>query len=72
MAFKRYLIASLLVAFTTGLQDIPSLGLGTWLADREKVPHAVEYGLEHGYDHIDAAWIYRRSLNYRVHIWSKL
>lgn len=44
---------------TTALQDIPSLGLGTWLSDPAKVPHAVEFGLQHGYDLVDAAWIYR-------------
>lgn len=60
MALTRSLIASLFAATTcTALQEIPPLGLGTWLSDREKVPHAVEYGLQNGYDHIDAAWIYR-------------
>lgn len=60
MAFKRSLIASIFAATAcTALQEIPPLGLGTWLSDREKVPHAVEYGLQNGYDHIDAAWIYR-------------
>lgn len=57
---KTSAVAALLAAATaTALQDIPSLGLGTWLSDREKVPHAVEFGLKNGYDHIDAAWIYR-------------
>lgn len=56
------LTAALLAASTaTAMKDIPSLGLGTWLSDREKVPHAVEFGLKNGYDHIDAAWIYRKS-----------
>lgn len=59
MALKSYLTASLLAAITTALQDIPPLGLGTWLSDRANVPHAVEFGLKNGYDHIDAAWIYR-------------
>lgn len=58
MMLKRFQVASLLAAVATALQDIPSLGLGTWLADREKVPHAVEFGLQNGYDLIDAAWIY--------------
>lgn len=59
MTFKTYLIATLLVATSTALSEIPPLGLGTWLSDPEKVPHAVEFGLKNGYDHIDAAWIYR-------------
>lgn len=61
MALKIYFTASLFAATTTALRDIPPLGLGTWLSDREKVPHAVEFGLKNGYDHIDAAWIYRES-----------
>ncbi|ETS81029.1 hypothetical protein PFICI_06031 [Pestalotiopsis fici W106-1] len=44
---------------TNGLKEIPALGLGTWLSDRDKVDHAVEYALDNGYNHIDAAWIYR-------------
>ncbi|KAI0150959.1 aldo/keto reductase [Pestalotiopsis sp. NC0098] len=44
---------------TNGLKDIPALGLGTWLSDRDRVDHAVEYALNTGYNHIDAAWIYR-------------
>lgn len=43
----------------SALEAIPPLGLGTWLSDRGQVAHAVEFGLAHGYDHIDAAWIYR-------------
>ncbi|KAI1482839.1 putative dihydrodiol dehydrogenase [Daldinia eschscholtzii] len=39
--------------------DIPRIGLGTWLSDRKKVAHAVEYALDSGYNHIDAALIYR-------------
>ncbi|KAI0482884.1 aldo/keto reductase [Xylariaceae sp. FL0804] len=42
-----------------GLRDIPSFGLGTWLSDRDKVAHAVDFALESGYEHIDAALIYR-------------
>ncbi|KAI2781671.1 putative dihydrodiol dehydrogenase [Daldinia loculata] len=41
------------------VKDIPKIGLGTWLSDREKVAHAVEYALDSGYNHIDAALIYR-------------
>ncbi|KAJ1299713.1 hypothetical protein OPQ81_005039 [Rhizoctonia solani] len=52
-------VGGLLATCTTALEDIPPLGLGTWLSDRNKVPHAVEFGLKNGYDHIDAAWIYR-------------
>ncbi|KAI0385871.1 Aldo/keto reductase [Hypomontagnella monticulosa] len=43
----------------THVRDIPRFGLGTWLSDREKVTHAVQYALDSGYDHIDAALIYR-------------
>lgn len=65
MALKAYLTAaSLFAATSTALDDIPRLGLGTWLSDRDKVPHAVEFGLQNGYDHIDAAWIYRESCSY--------
>ncbi|KAH7141853.1 NADP-dependent oxidoreductase domain-containing protein [Dactylonectria macrodidyma] len=39
--------------------EIPSFGLGTWLAEKGKVSHAVEYALKSGYRHIDAAAIYR-------------
>ncbi|KAI1333056.1 aldo/keto reductase [Xylariaceae sp. FL0255] len=39
--------------------EIPSIGLGTWLSDRDKVAHAVEFALESGYRHIDAARIYK-------------
>ncbi|KAK0615251.1 aldo/keto reductase [Bombardia bombarda] len=41
------------------VRDIPPLGLGTWLSNRDEVAHAVEYALKSGYDHIDAAYIYR-------------
>ncbi|KAK6839835.1 Aldo/keto reductase [Apiospora arundinis] len=40
-------------------KHIPQLGLGTWLSDRDEVAHAVEYALGNGYDHIDAALIYK-------------
>lgn len=46
---------------SSNLDDrIPSIGLGTWLSDRDKLAGAVEYALvESGYRHIDAAWIYK-------------
>lgn len=63
MPLRHYLAAAAaaaaLATTAAALQDIPSLGLGTWLSDPAKVPHAVEFGLQHGYDLIDAAWIYR-------------
>lgn len=58
---KTSLVAGLYAAAATALSDMPPLGLGTWLSDRDKVPHAVEFGLQNGYDHIDAAWIYREA-----------
>lgn len=67
---KRVLGTALLAAVAVALDDIPALGLGTWLSDRDKVPHAVEFGLKNGYDHIDAAWIYRMfsySMRRRLH-----
>ncbi|WYZ40901.1 hypothetical protein EsH8_IV_001242 [Colletotrichum jinshuiense] len=43
-----------------GLDEIPPLGLGTWLSDKGQVAHAVSFAVgEVGYDHIDAARIYR-------------
>lgn len=60
MTINKIATMALLAASTaTALEDIPPLGLGTWLSDRDQVPHAVEFGLTHGYAHIDAAWIYR-------------
>ncbi|KAK8071116.1 NADPH-dependent d-xylose reductase [Apiospora hydei] len=46
-------------SFSLRKGDIPQLGLGTWLSDRDEVAHAVEYALDNGYDHIDAALIYK-------------
>ncbi|KAH9987834.1 Aldo/keto reductase [Xylariaceae sp. FL0662B] len=46
-------------SYTTTVRDIPHFGLGTWLSERGKVAHAVQYALESGYNHIDAALIYR-------------
>ncbi|KAF9875462.1 NADPH-dependent d-xylose reductase [Colletotrichum karsti] len=52
--------AGLAQASLPGLDKIPALGLGTWLSDKGKVAHAVEFAVgEVGYDHIDAAKIYR-------------
>ncbi|KAF7538243.1 hypothetical protein G7054_g3086 [Neopestalotiopsis clavispora] len=68
MAISRFISATALALAATslaaeiptnGLREIPALGLGTWLSDRDKVDHAVEYALDNGYNHIDAAWIYR-------------
>ncbi|KAI1414770.1 Aldo/keto reductase [Hypoxylon sp. FL1857] len=42
----------------TQIRDIPHFGLGTWLSDRDKVAHAVQYALDSGYNHIDAALVY--------------
>lgn len=61
MVTRTVLGSALLAAVAVALDDIPALGLGTWLSDRDLVPHAVEFGLKNGYDHIDAAWIYRVS-----------
>ncbi|KAF6827645.1 NADPH-dependent d-xylose reductase [Colletotrichum musicola] len=48
------------LARASGLDKIPSIGLGTWLSDKGAVAHAVEFALgEVGYNHIDAARIYR-------------
>ncbi|CAJ2512273.1 Uu.00g052880.m01.CDS01 [Anthostomella pinea] len=41
-----------------GLSEIPPFGLGTWLSDKDKVAHAVEFALKSDYNHIDAALIY--------------
>ncbi|KAI1840839.1 hypothetical protein JX266_012987 [Neoarthrinium moseri] len=41
------------------VKEIPAFGLGTWLSERDEVAHAVEYALQNGYNHIDAARIYR-------------
>lgn len=62
MVTRTFLGSALLAAAAVALDDIPALGLGTWLSDRDRVPHAVEFGLKNGYEHIDAAWIYRASL----------
>ncbi|EFQ26882.1 aldo/keto reductase [Colletotrichum graminicola] len=53
-------VAGLAQASLPGLDEIPPLGLGTWLSDKSKVAHAVSFAVgEAGYDHIDAALIYR-------------
>lgn len=66
------------------VQEVPPLGLGTWLSDREKVvtvtqqsiahltkyqvSHAVEYALKSGYRHIDAAYAYSKSQKISWHL----
>ncbi|GAP86884.1 putative aldo keto reductase [Rosellinia necatrix] len=44
---------------------IPSIGIGTWLSERDAVAHAVEFALKSGYNHIDAASIYGSSFRFR-------
>ncbi|KAI1737249.1 aldo/keto reductase [Xylaria scruposa] len=39
--------------------EIPPIGIGTWLSEKDKVAHAVEFALKSGYNHIDAALIYK-------------
>lgn len=39
--------------------EIPPFGLGTWLSERKEVSHAVDYALNAGYRHIDAAYAYK-------------
>ncbi|KAK3682865.1 aldo/keto reductase [Podospora appendiculata] len=58
-ATKVFLATTLLCTSAIAIVDIPQLGLGTWLSDRDKVTHAVEYALKSGYNHVDAALIYR-------------
>lgn len=41
--------------------EIPSVGIGTWLSDKDKVTHTVEFALKSGYNHVDAALIYSLS-----------
>ncbi|KAI0889740.1 Aldo/keto reductase [Annulohypoxylon maeteangense] len=41
------------------VHEIPGFGLGTWRSNGDQAAHAVEYALSLGYDHIDAAHIYR-------------
>lgn len=38
--------------------EIPVLGLGTWLSRGADCTRAVEFALRHGYDHIDTAQVY--------------
>ncbi|KAF7768022.1 hypothetical protein Agabi119p4_7265 [Agaricus bisporus var. burnettii] len=41
---------------------IPSVALGVWRADRDRVGAAVKTALETGYRHIDGAWIYNNEV----------
>ncbi|KAL6916651.1 hypothetical protein ACHAP8_010838 [Fusarium lateritium] len=41
------------------VRDIPTFGLGTWLAEKGVVVPAVEHALKGGYRHIDTAQIWR-------------
>ncbi|KAI1400176.1 Aldo/keto reductase [Hypoxylon fuscum] len=53
------LLSVMALRVTAEVRNIPHFGLGTWLSDRENVAHAVGYALDSGYNHIDAALIYR-------------
>ncbi|KAI1759191.1 Aldo/keto reductase [Hypoxylon sp. FL1150] len=53
------LFPTLIIAVVDTAGDIPRFGLGTWLSDKRMVAHAVEYALDIGYNHIDAALVYR-------------
>ena len=39
-------------------EEIPMLGLGTWLSEPGEVRVAVEHALKQGYRHVDCAAIY--------------
>ncbi|KAI8368715.1 NADP-dependent oxidoreductase domain-containing protein [Blakeslea trispora] len=39
-------------------QEIPLVGLGTWLSKPDEVRKAVKYALENGYRHLDCAYVY--------------
>ncbi|KAK3332643.1 aldo/keto reductase [Cercophora scortea] len=56
---KLFLASTILCTSAIAIVDIPHLGMGTWLSDRDKVAHAVKYALKSGYNHVDAALIYR-------------
>ncbi|EGO00594.1 hypothetical protein SERLA73DRAFT_178439 [Serpula lacrymans var. lacrymans S7.3] len=45
------------IKLSTG-QDIPQIGLGTWLSKPQEVEHAVEWAVRAGYRHLDLAMIY--------------
>ncbi len=59
MQLKYLLVAAAFTACDAAVRDIPPFGLGTWLSDRDEVAHAVDLALRSGYNHIDAAAIYR-------------
>ncbi|KAI8327171.1 NADP-dependent oxidoreductase domain-containing protein [Choanephora cucurbitarum] len=46
-----------LIALHTG-QEVPLVGLGTWLSKPDEVRKAVKYALENGYRHLDCAYVY--------------
>ncbi|KAI8379879.1 NADP-dependent oxidoreductase domain-containing protein [Choanephora cucurbitarum] len=39
-------------------QEVPLVGLGTWLSKPDEVRKAVKYALENGYRHLDCAYVY--------------
>lgn len=59
-------VAALTSPAAAVVRDIPSFGLGTWLSDRDEVADAVDLALRSGYNHIDAAAIYRTCSIHRV------
>ncbi|KAK2674975.1 Aldo-keto reductase [Fusarium oxysporum f. sp. vasinfectum] len=60
MSFVRaFSFLTVVSVVTYTILSIPSFGLGTWLAKKGDVAHAVEYALKAGYRHVDAAAIYR-------------
>ncbi len=67
MQSKLLLAAAVLTGPAAAVvRDIPPFGLGTWLSDRDEVADAVDLALRSGYNHIDAAAIYRTCRIHRV------